>query len=71
VGKIKIEDLIKIKKHTLAKRKLSKKGKRIRITVHMGTCGIASGAPKIMDTLNKESKKLKQKNIVIDISAMQ
>jgi len=68
VGKIKIEDLIKIKKHTLAKRKLSKKGKRIRITVHMGTCGIASGAPKIMDTLNKESKKLKQKNIVIDIS---
>jgi len=65
VGKIKIEDLIKIKKHTLAKRELSKKGKRIRITVHMGTCGIASGAQKIMDALTKEIKKRKQKDIAI------
>jgi NADH:ubiquinone oxidoreductase subunit F (NADH-binding)/(2Fe-2S) ferredoxin/ferredoxin len=65
VGKIKIEDLIKIKKHTLAKRELSKKGKRIRIIVHMGTCGIASGAQKIMDALTKEIKKRKQKDIAI------
>jgi (2Fe-2S) ferredoxin len=65
VRKIKTEDLIKIKKHTLAKRKLSKKGKKIRITVHMGTCGIASGAQKIMDTLIKEIEKEKQKNINI------
>jgi len=65
VGKIKIEDLIKIKKHTLAKGKLSKKGKRIRITVHMGTCGIASGAQKIMNALTKEIKKRKQKDIAI------
>lgn len=68
MGKIKIEDLIKIKKHTLAKRELSKKGKKIRITVHMGTCGIASGAQKIMDTLIKEVKKEKQKNIIITTS---
>lgn len=68
MGKIKIEDLIKIKKHTLAKRELSKKGKKIRITVHMGTCGIASGAQKIMDTLIKEIKKEKQKNIIITTS---
>ena len=65
MGKIKIEDLIKIKKHTLAKRELSKKGKRIRIIVHMGTCGIASGAQKIMDALVKEIKKRKQKDIAI------
>ena len=65
MGKIKIEDLIKIKKHTLAKRELSKKGKRIRIIVHMGTCGIASGAQKIMDALTKEIKKRKQKDIAI------
>ena len=65
MGKIEIEDLIKIKKHTLTKRKLSKKGKRIRITVHMGTCGIASGAQKIMDALTKEIKKRKQKDIAI------
>ena len=65
VGQIKTEDLIKIKKHTLAKRELSKTGKKIRITVHMGTCGIASGAQKIMGVLTKEIEKRKQKNIAI------
>jgi len=65
VGKIKTEDLIKIKKHTLAKRELSKTGNKIRITVHMGTCGIASGAQKIMDSLTKEIDKGKQKDIAI------
>jgi len=65
VGKIKTEDLIKIKKHTLTKRELSKRGKKIRITVHMGTCGIASGAQKIMGALTKEIEKEKQKNIAI------
>ena len=65
MGKIKTEDLIKIKKHTLARRELSKTGKKIRITVHMGTCGIASGAPKIMDALSSEVEKGKQKNIAI------
>ena len=65
MGKIKTEDLIKIKKHTLTKRELSKTGKKIRITVHMGTCGIASGAQKIMDALTKEIEKGKQKDIAI------
>ena len=65
MGKIKTEDLIKIKKHTLTERELSKRGKKIRITVHMGTCGIASGAQKIMDALTKEIEKGKQKNIAI------
>ena len=65
MGKIKTEDLIKIKKHTLIERELSKRGKKIRITVHMGTCGIASGAQKIMDALTKEIEKGKQKNIAI------
>jgi len=65
VEKIRTEDLIKIKRHTLTKRELSKRGKKIRITVHMGTCGIASGAQKIMDVLTKEIEKRKQKNITI------
>jgi NADH:ubiquinone oxidoreductase subunit F (NADH-binding)/(2Fe-2S) ferredoxin len=66
--KIRIEDLMRIKKEALAKRELSKEEKKIRITVHMGTCGIASGAQKIMDTLIKEIKKEKQKNIIIATS---
>jgi (2Fe-2S) ferredoxin len=65
VEKIKTEDLIEIKKHTLTKRELSKRGKKVRITVHMGTCGIASGAQKIMGALTKEAEKEKQKNIAI------
>jgi len=65
VEKIKTEDLIKIKKRTLTKRELSKRGKKVRITVHMGTCGIASGAQKIMGALTKEIEKEKQKNIAI------
>ena len=65
MGKIKTVDLIKIKKHTLTKRELSQTGNKIRITVHMGTCGIASGAQKIMDTLTNEIEKGKQKNISI------
>lgn len=65
MGKIKTEDLIKIKKHTLTKRELSKRGKKIRIIVHMGTCGIASGAQKIMGALTKEIEKEKQKDIAI------
>ncbi len=63
--KIKIEDLIKIKKHALINRELSEKGIKIRITVHMGTCGIASGAQNIMDALIKEIEKGKQKDIAI------
>ncbi len=54
MGKFKTEDLIKIKKYTLTRRELSNTGNKIRMTVHMGTCGIASGAQKIMDALTKE-----------------
>lgn len=68
VKKINIEDLIRIKKEALVKRKLSKEKKKIRITVHMGTCGIASGAQKIMDTLIKEVKKAKRKDIILSTS---
>lgn len=68
VKKINIEDLVRIKKEALVKRKLSKEKKKIRITVHMGTCGIASGAQKIMDTLIKEVKKAKRKDIILSTS---
>ena len=51
-----LED-IKIK--TLKKSQLSEDDKRVRVTVHMGTCGIASGAKDVFDTfkgLVRESK---------------
>ena len=41
--KIKIGDLEKIKEKVKQKRALKKEGTRARVTVHMGTCGIAAG----------------------------
>ncbi|MDY6933880.1 MAG: (2Fe-2S) ferredoxin domain-containing protein [Spirochaetota bacterium] len=52
--KLKIEDLKKIKEGVKGTLTLREGTQRVKITVHMGTCGIAAGARKIMDTLLKE-----------------
>jgi len=62
------EDLIQIKKETLQKKELSENKKRIKIIVHMGTCGIASGAQIIMDTLHYEIKRKKSEDVIVSIS---
>ena len=49
--KIKPEDLAKIKERTRRTSILREGSGRAKITVHMGTCGIAAGARKIMNTL--------------------
>lgn len=52
MAKISIQDLKKIKERERAKMVLREDGdQRVRITVHMGTCGIASGARGIMSAL--------------------
>lgn len=51
-----IAEIAEIKKNTLAKRVLSEKTKRVRLTVHMGTCGIASGAKDVLKALKEEIK---------------
>jgi NADP-reducing hydrogenase subunit HndB len=48
VAKLSIQDLKKIKDRERSKMVLRDGGQRARITVHMGTCGIASGAREIM-----------------------
>ncbi|ABR31025.1 NADH dehydrogenase [Thermosipho melanesiensis] len=68
MGKIKsIEELMKIKEDTLKKVKMREEGKRGKITVAMGTCGIAAGAK---DTLNAIVETLNELNID-DISVVQ
>ena len=52
--KLKIEDLDKIRDRVRRSRSLEESRYRGRITVHMGTCGLASGAGKVMDALRKE-----------------
>jgi NADP-reducing hydrogenase subunit HndB len=59
--KLKIEDLAKIKERTARTSQLRKGGPhKAKITVHMGTCGIASGARGIMDAVMKE---IEERNI--------
>jgi NADP-reducing hydrogenase subunit HndB len=59
--KLTLEDLEKIRKKAKESNILREDGPyRVKVTVHMGTCGIASGARKIMETLLTE---IQQKNI--------
>lgn len=67
--KLKIEDLAKIKEESAKTTKLREGGPyRTRITVHMGTCGIAAGARKIMDTLLEEIEKRETQDILLTTS---
>jgi NADP-reducing hydrogenase subunit HndB len=51
MAKLKIEDLKKIKERVHAETALREGDRRAKITVHMGTCGIASGARNVMEAL--------------------
>jgi len=52
--KISIEDLKKIKERVKADNALRDGGHRVKVTVHLGTCGVAAGARTVMDTLMSE-----------------
>ena len=49
--KLTIADLKKIKDRVHGETALREGDRRVRVTVHMGTCGIASGAREVMDAL--------------------
>ncbi len=49
MGRISIDDLRKIKEKELARLSLREGQFRAKITVHMGTCGIAAGARKVLE----------------------
>ena len=61
MAKLNIEDLDKIRQRVRKTTLLREGAGRAKITVHMGTCGIAAGARKIMNTLLDEFEK---KNII-------
>jgi len=54
MAKLNIEDLKKIKEKVHSETALRDGFKRVKVTVHMGTCGIASGAKEVMDSLMSE-----------------
>lgn len=63
--KIKPEDLEKIKQRMHPILSLRENNKRAKITVHMGTCGIASGAREILKAFLKEEEEGNIDDVVI------
>ncbi|MFH1012085.1 MAG: (2Fe-2S) ferredoxin domain-containing protein [bacterium] len=66
--KLKIEDLQKISEEVRRTTILREGAGRARVTVHMGTCGIAAGARKIMDTLLKLIEEKDAKDVILTTS---
>jgi len=54
MAKLSLEDLKKIKKQTAKSTSLRDGDANVKITVHMGTCGIAAGARAVMNALMEE-----------------
>jgi NADP-reducing hydrogenase subunit HndB len=57
MAKLKIDDLEKISQRVRKTTLLREGAGKAKITVHMGTCGIAAGAREIMNTLLDEFEK--------------
>ena len=68
MAKLTIADLKKIKEEYHASQALREGGFRAKITVHMGTCGIAAGARGIMNTIMDELAKSNLKDVAITTS---
>lgn len=65
MGKLNIEDLDKISQRVRKAMLLREGAGKAKITVHMGTCGIAAGARKIMSTLLEEVEKRNIDDIIL------
>lgn len=68
MAKLTIADLKKIKEDYHANQALREGGFRVKITVHMGTCGIAAGARPIMNVIMEELAKSNKKDIAVTTS---
>jgi NADH-quinone oxidoreductase subunit F len=62
------EDLGTLKQQVQKERELSPGGNAARITVHLGTCGLASGAGEVLEALQGEVKKSKRKDVAVTTS---
>lgn len=66
--KLKIEDLEKISQKVRKTVQLRDGAGRAKITVHMGTCGIAAGARAIMNTVMEELEKKDISDVILTSS---
>jgi NADP-reducing hydrogenase subunit HndB len=63
MAKITIDDLKKIKEKTAKETSLRYGPAKIKVTVHMGTCGIAAGAREVMNALMEEMAEADRQDI--------
>jgi NADP-reducing hydrogenase subunit HndB len=68
MAKIKPEDLGKIRERMARTMSLRDGDARAKITVHMGTCGIAAGARKVMSTMLTLVEQADSKDIILTTS---
>ncbi len=68
MARLTIEDLKKIKEEHKAMLTLREGGYRAKVTVHMGTCGIAAGARKVMEALLDEINTGNVKDVIVATS---
>jgi len=68
MAKLKVEDLKKIKESMKGTVNLREGTYRVKITVHMGTCGIAAGARKLMSALLEKLEKSGTSDIILTSS---
>lgn len=66
--KMKIGDLEKIRRKVQRTTNLRENKARAKVTVHMGTCGIAAGAREILTSLMEEIEKKKLEDIIVTTS---
>ncbi len=66
--RITIEDLDKIAERTNEAASLREGAGRVRITVHMGSCGLAAGAQKVMDALVDQCEQKNMKDVFVTTS---
>jgi len=68
MAKLTIDDLKKIKEKVHEDMSLRDGERRVKITVHMGTCGIASGAREVLDTVLQEIDEAKSTDVFVTTS---
>ena len=68
MAKLSIEDLKKIKESVQASVTLREGGYRAKVNIHMGTCGIASGARQLMTAVMDEIQKRDVKDVIVTTS---
>ena len=68
MAKLKLEDLKKIKERVRSETTLREGQATAKVTVHMGTCGIASGARQVMEALMDEVTLANRKDLIITTS---